>query len=103
MKNYLKVILNKQKIIKDKLGWKKYIGGLLICGYLTTIIGIIIITLFPKKLIFIIISQLMVTAFFLLLINKHLYEFTIQNDNSRYRKNKGSEGFSELYWFNDEE
>ena len=98
MKNYLKKLLDRQKEIREKLGWKKYIIGILVCGYLTTIIGGIIIRIFPKELIFLIITQLIIVAFFILLTNKHLYEFTIKNDNSRYKRYKGSKGFTEISW-----
>lgn len=95
MKNYLKILLKRQKIIKEKLGWKKYIIGLLIAGYLTFTIGTILITLLKKEVIFLIISEILMVIVFIFLINKHFYEFTIKNDNSRYKR---SERNKEISW-----
>ena len=86
MKNYLKEILNKQIKIKEKLGWKKYIFALLLCGYMSFIIGRIATTIMPKKTLFLIISQLIIAISFFFFLNKHLYEFTIKNKKSRYKK-----------------
>ncbi len=86
MKNYLKGGLNKQIEIKKVLGWKKYILALLVCGYMSFIIGSITVGLFPKKILFLIISQLIITISFIFFITKHLYEFTIKNERSRYKK-----------------
>ncbi len=80
MKNYFKKGLEKQIEIKKILGWKKYLIALLICGYLAFIFGRISVILLPNEIIFLIISQIIMTMFFLLFINKHLYNFV---------KNKG--------------
>ncbi len=86
MKNYLREALNKQIKIKEKLGWKKYIFALLICGYVSFIIGKTTTILFPKKRLFLLISQFIITISFLFFLNKHLYDFTIKNEKSRYKK-----------------
>jgi len=90
MKNYIKEGINKQIEIKEVLGWKKYIIALLVCWYLAFIFGKIATILSPKKIMFLIISQIIMTIFFLLFINKHLYNFSIKNERFKHKKFKTS-------------
>ena len=93
MKNYLKEAINKQIKIKEKLGWKKYIIALLICVYVSFIMGRITVILFPKKILFLIISLIITSLFFIFFLNKHLYNFVITNEKSRYKKFERTESY----------
>ena len=103
MKNYFKEALNKQIKIKETLGWKKYLIALLLCGYTALIMGKIATTLFPKKILFLIISQIITMIFLIFFLNKHLYDFTIKNERSRYKKFKRGKGDSEICWLDAQE